>query len=286
MKSFIYLRSDFIRMENHSYPADTGSHFPYGALLHNPALSLWLSVDPMADKYPGVSPYTYCADNPVRLVDVDGRKVKPFGEAALQMIKNTLRKEDRAFVRTNRKGFIKKHLLLSHKSNSLNYNNLKELVRARQTIEVHLEEYFTYKNSSGELIREKASYASYEDLLKLYEKTSEFQILINKDVEAQEVNGLSTGESGQMGRTCFPEGDGYSFSYNENISVYINARLSAEGAAEMYCHEANGHALLYLRNGNDVIGAGHDFAGTNDNNRILVNMILESRKETINNMNP
>ena len=27
----------------------------------------------MSDKYPGVSPYTYCANNPVRLVDEDGR---------------------------------------------------------------------------------------------------------------------------------------------------------------------------------------------------------------------
>ena len=32
----------------------------------------WLSVDPMADKYPGLSPYAYCAWNPIRLVDPDG----------------------------------------------------------------------------------------------------------------------------------------------------------------------------------------------------------------------
>ena len=31
----------------------------------------WLSVDPMADKYPGLSPYAYCAWNPVKLVDPD-----------------------------------------------------------------------------------------------------------------------------------------------------------------------------------------------------------------------
>ena len=29
----------------------------------------------MSDKYPGVSPYTYCANNPVRLVDEDGREI-------------------------------------------------------------------------------------------------------------------------------------------------------------------------------------------------------------------
>jgi RHS repeat-associated protein len=36
-------------------------------------LTGWLSVDPMADKYPNISPYAYCAWNPVKLVDPDGR---------------------------------------------------------------------------------------------------------------------------------------------------------------------------------------------------------------------
>ena len=40
---------------------------------YHPDLSIWLSVDPMSDKYPGTSPYTYCGNNPVRLVDKDGR---------------------------------------------------------------------------------------------------------------------------------------------------------------------------------------------------------------------
>ena len=40
-----------------------------------PDLSIWLSVDPLADKYPSMSPYTYCANNPVRLVDEDGRDI-------------------------------------------------------------------------------------------------------------------------------------------------------------------------------------------------------------------
>ena len=38
-------------------------------------MTMWLSVDPMADKYPSISPYAYCAWNPVKLVDLDGREI-------------------------------------------------------------------------------------------------------------------------------------------------------------------------------------------------------------------
>ena len=33
----------------------------------------WLSVDPLADEYPGVSPYAYCLWNPIKNIDPDGR---------------------------------------------------------------------------------------------------------------------------------------------------------------------------------------------------------------------
>ena len=45
------------------------------ARYYNSDLSIWLSVDPMSDKYPSTSPYTYCANNPVRLVDPDGEDI-------------------------------------------------------------------------------------------------------------------------------------------------------------------------------------------------------------------
>ena len=35
---------------------------------------MWLSVDPLADKYPSISPYDYCIWNPVKLVDPDGKE--------------------------------------------------------------------------------------------------------------------------------------------------------------------------------------------------------------------
>jgi RHS repeat-associated protein len=44
----------------------------FGARYYDSDLSVWLSVDPLADKYPTMSPFMYCAGNPVVLVDPDG----------------------------------------------------------------------------------------------------------------------------------------------------------------------------------------------------------------------
>ena len=55
--------------------AETGYSY-FGASYYDPAtLAAWLSVDPMADKYPSISPYAYCAWIPLKLVDPDGKDV-------------------------------------------------------------------------------------------------------------------------------------------------------------------------------------------------------------------
>ncbi len=40
---------------------------------YSPSLRRWLVPDPLSEKYYDVSPYVYCNDNPVNMVDVDGR---------------------------------------------------------------------------------------------------------------------------------------------------------------------------------------------------------------------
>ena len=51
--------------------AETGLSY-FGSRYYSSDLSIWLSVDPMSDKYPSLSPYVYCANNPVKLVDPEG----------------------------------------------------------------------------------------------------------------------------------------------------------------------------------------------------------------------
>lgn len=47
----------------------------FGARYYSSAVLSWLSVDPWSDKYPHISPYAYCAWNPMNYVDPDGRDV-------------------------------------------------------------------------------------------------------------------------------------------------------------------------------------------------------------------
>jgi RHS repeat-associated protein len=56
--------------------SETGYSY-FGARYYDSDLSIWLSVDPLASKYPSMSAYMYVAGNPVMLVDPDGRKIKP-----------------------------------------------------------------------------------------------------------------------------------------------------------------------------------------------------------------
>ena len=63
--------------------AETGLSY-FGARYYSSELSLWLSVDPMADKYPSLSPYTYCANNPVKLVDPNGEEIVIFSSDGQQ----------------------------------------------------------------------------------------------------------------------------------------------------------------------------------------------------------
>ena len=54
---------------------ETGYYY-FGARFDDVDLG-FMSVDPMADKYPSMTPYNYCAWNPVKLVDPEGEEMNP-----------------------------------------------------------------------------------------------------------------------------------------------------------------------------------------------------------------
>ena len=54
---------------------ETGYSYFGARYLDHTLTTAWLSVDPMSDKYPSISPYAYCAWNPVRLIDPEGDSI-------------------------------------------------------------------------------------------------------------------------------------------------------------------------------------------------------------------
>jgi RHS repeat-associated protein len=49
--------------------------YDYGARWQDPYLGRFTTIDPLAEKYYHLSPYAYCANNPMNAVDPDGRRI-------------------------------------------------------------------------------------------------------------------------------------------------------------------------------------------------------------------
>lgn len=73
----IFLHCTFTGKERDS---ETGYGYFGARYMDHELMTGWLSVDPMADKYPSISPYAYCAWNPVKLVDPDGMEMVESGD--------------------------------------------------------------------------------------------------------------------------------------------------------------------------------------------------------------
>ena len=70
--------SERFRFTGKERDAETG-YGDFGArYMDHELMTMWLSVDPLADKYPSISPYAYCAWNPVKLIDPDGREIDDY----------------------------------------------------------------------------------------------------------------------------------------------------------------------------------------------------------------
>ena len=56
--------------------------YDYGARQYNPVTARWDRGDPLCEMYYSISPYAYCANNPIKHVDIDGEEPTTY-EAAL-----------------------------------------------------------------------------------------------------------------------------------------------------------------------------------------------------------
>src|SRR5690606_14400793 len=66
-------RYGFNGMEKDDEVKGKGNSYDFGARMYDARLGRWLTIDPLAGKYPNLSPYNFTGNNPILFVDVDGK---------------------------------------------------------------------------------------------------------------------------------------------------------------------------------------------------------------------
>ncbi|MBO5193795.1 MAG: hypothetical protein J6B62_02750 [Bacteroidales bacterium] len=190
-------------------------YIDYGARQYDPAIASWNAVDPLAEKYYPVTPYAFCSDNPVNLVDPDGMRVWVLDQQSINNITNTLTEDEAKYVKFNSAGKLNTRRLNKSDSQSENMVALKAL--ANSTIE------YNFRTSSG---------------------------YMGANGEHQE---FKRGESWENGITLIPGAESDP-SPDDNVYIITNSFLSPEGQVTNTAHEAYGHAYFYelQQQGKDV----------------------------------
>ena len=256
---------------------DKAIAYDFGARHFTTSIPRWTTMDPLAEKYYSISPYIYCAGNPMNLVDLKGEKVVPTSLKELNMIKDTLPEDARDYVQLNDDGEIDINLMKMYKGSSGNFRRLLVLVESNEyTISVSLASGYDSVNQSGN----KNPFSS----MKYIPADDEYAKKEDKDISFKSVSGLTTGETGFMGKTLFPVLSDSQNSTTDNIEIYINQELSRIGAAETFSHEGYGHAYLYILTGGNYEKSVHQAIGLKEKNRVLKRLIRKSRRETVKNL--
>jgi hypothetical protein len=62
----------------------------YGARLYDSNIGRWLQTDPLASDYPNIGPYTFCANNPMNVIDPNGMDIYRFDKITGELILHTI----------------------------------------------------------------------------------------------------------------------------------------------------------------------------------------------------
>ena len=81
-------RYGFNGMEKDDEVKGNGNSYDFGARLYDSRVGRWLSLDPLASKYPNLSPYNFVANSPIIFIDPDGEKIVWGNDAESQKMKS------------------------------------------------------------------------------------------------------------------------------------------------------------------------------------------------------
>ncbi len=125
----------------------------FGARYYDSELSVWLSVDPMSDKYPNQTNYVYCSNNPVMIIDPNGADEYEFDQSGKLL--NVISNEKEDIIRVY-KSTIKGELIRDDAGNPIEkdskkfehgtiYNVKEPTYNGKQCTEINFKKSFEHK---------------------------------------------------------------------------------------------------------------------------------------------
>ena len=224
------------RMEAFSMPSFTGKERDeetgygyFGArYMDHELMTIWLSVDPMADKFPSISPYAYCAWNPVKLVDPEGREV----------------------INAHTKNVGELQKMIANLQNQINNCNdkkqLRSLNKSLNKIHRSLKKEIEYEKLVNNAIQELKDYGGneFEQLNKLNNANGD-----EVDVYVQmksDLGGVSSPICGITDLTLLSDGRCYSNKGDNTVQISLSYKFRNTIGATL-AHEG-GHAIHDVNN--------------------------------------
>jgi RHS repeat-associated protein len=137
---------------------ETGLYY-YGARYLDPTHAAWLSVDPLFEKYVGMTPYNYCSENPVKIVDPNGKGGVKSEVDGHKMI------EENVVIQVYKLKPIRNNMSEAKKSRREKWNNfLGDINKMKiDKVKSDLEKGFANaKNTDGETVEFKFNYIIHE----------------------------------------------------------------------------------------------------------------------------
>ena len=91
-------RFGFNGKENDNEIQGGGNSYDFGARIYDSRLGRWLSLDPLMKKYPTLSPFNFCANNPIIYIDPDGEDVVFFNNKGEEIYRVKTSKVNATYV--------------------------------------------------------------------------------------------------------------------------------------------------------------------------------------------
>ncbi|MBE6266222.1 MAG: RHS repeat-associated core domain-containing protein [Prevotella ruminicola] len=213
--------------------------YDYGARQHDPILARWDRIDPLCEKYYSVSPYVYCANNPIMFVDLHGDSIT-IDNQSIAAIYNGLEDGSHIHMKFNN-GVLDPSSISEAVSSSEDtfLQDLYEIAINPQMVELKVTDKNEYVMNGKQKSEEWKAPVDF-NVEKAYSGAMLDQVLSL---------GYSKGTtiSGNLGQTLYPsQGTGLKSSKNGKIQILINSKGTLNHRTIGIAHEF-AHVTLFLR---------------------------------------